>query len=330
VSGHVPPPSPSGLDPMIARGLDEVDPVSRAAFFRDLGLRQADSRPGVGLRGDVPDILWRRVPAGSFRMGGDRLAMGAWPGRSIDLAADYWMAAYPTTVAHYRAFVEDGGYTERWRACWTKEGWRWKGDARQPEYWNDGARRISNHPVEVTWYAAVAYTQWLEEQRRAGKLVLPGAIPDGHVIRLADEAEWERAARYPDGRFFPWGNEYRSGCANIDETSYYDKGGPYYLGQKTAVGIYRIGRHPDLDLYDLSGNVVEWCLTQWSEPGYSATNDREGIGYRVLRGGNWSSGQQFARAASRWWGDPDPDDQYDPAQGFRVVVGGPLRSLGSR
>ena len=111
---------------MIERALSEPDPAARAQFFDTLGLRQADPRPGVALRNGLPDLLWRRVPAGSFWMGGDLHALGAWTGRSINLPSEFWMAAYPVTVAQYQAFVDDAGYSGRWRACWTSAGWAWK------------------------------------------------------------------------------------------------------------------------------------------------------------------------------------------------------------
>src|SRR5262249_14967312 len=121
-----------------------------------------------------------------------------------------------------------------------------------------------------------------------------------------------------DGRLFPWGNVYQSGLANIDETAYRDRVGPHYLGRLTAVGLYPPGA---LGIYDLSGNASEWCLTTWNEAGYTADNSPDAVAHRVVRGGHYHQGTQFARGASRTWGDPDPDDQYDPSQGFRMVIG---------
>src|SRR6266446_10410017 len=154
---------------VIERALAETDPAARARFFDELGLKQADVRPGVGLRDGLPDLLWRRVPAGSFWMGGDPLALGAWPGRSIAVTSDYWTAAYAVTVAQYAGFMHDGGYSERWRTCWTSAGWAWKQHygLEAPMDWESplAAERISNHPVEVTWYEAYAYARLLEALR---------------------------------------------------------------------------------------------------------------------------------------------------------------------
>ena len=96
---------------MIEAALAEPDPLTRAHRFDELGLQHADTRPGVGLRDGLPDLLWRNVPAGSFWMGGDPLALGAWPGRLIDLTGSLFMAAYPVTVAQFQAFIDAGGYT---------------------------------------------------------------------------------------------------------------------------------------------------------------------------------------------------------------------------
>jgi formylglycine-generating enzyme required for sulfatase activity len=317
--------------PVIDRALVQLDPVARARFFDDLASRDADTRPGIGLHAGRPDLLWRGVPPGRVRLGGDPLALYPWAGRRVDLPHPWWMAAYPVTVDQYQAFIDADGYTDRWRHCWTAIGWGWKQRYNQgagldePLEWSRRAQtRRGTHPVEVGWYEAVAFAAWLESLRRAGVLPVPADAPPAHVIRLPDEAEREWAARYPDGRLFPWGDAYQPGAANIDETAYGQVVGPTRLGRLTAVGIYPLGRQSALDIYDLSGNASEWCQTAWKEAGYSGDNDLRAVGYRVVRGGHLHNGIQFARSASRSWGDPDPDDQYDPSNGFRVVLGPPL------
>ncbi len=91
----------------------------------------------------------------------------------------------------------------------------------------------TNHPVVgVTWYEAYAYTQWLDEQRRQGKLTLPGEVPAHYVIRLPRECEWEKAARYPDGRLWPWGNTWDPTRLNWEGSE---------IGRTSAVGIFPNG-----------------------------------------------------------------------------------------
>ncbi len=68
---------------------------------------------------------------------------------------------------------------------------------------------------------------------------------------MATEQQWERVARGTDGREYPWGDEYQSGYANINEKQY--KAGPYYLEQTSSVGMYDFAGSPE-GIQDLSGN----------------------------------------------------------------------------
>ena len=105
----------------------------RAAAGRTLG-RLGDPRPGVGLRPDgLPDIAWCDVPAGEFIMGNtkqtdDMAYDDEAPQHTEQIRDPYRISKYPITNAQFDAFVQDGGYTDKWRACWTAAGWAWKGD----------------------------------------------------------------------------------------------------------------------------------------------------------------------------------------------------------
>jgi formylglycine-generating enzyme required for sulfatase activity len=137
----------------------------------------------------------------------------------------------------------------------------------------------ANHPRErVSWYQAVAFCRWLTARLHAGTLPVDGISGDArqYVITLPHEYEWEAAARYPDGRFYPWGADFDPEKANTDEGK---------IGGTTAVGIYPAGRQPQLDLYDLSGNVWEWCRNKYGKPDDDRV-DAGGDG-RALRGGSW-------------------------------------------
>ena len=108
-------------------------------------------------------------------------------------------------------------------------------------------------PMEtVSWHEAMAFCAWITARLRQA-----GTLPDGTVVRLPTEWEWERAARGTDGRAFPWRGRYEAGRANIDET--WDLLGeesvePHYLGRTSAVGIYPHGEAP-YGALDMSGNV---------------------------------------------------------------------------
>ena len=146
------------------------------------------------------------------------------------------------TNAQFQCFIDDSGYeADKW----------WIDLERQsPERprWDYG-----NHPREmVSWYKATAFCRWLTARLRAA-----GKLSSNEEVRLPTELQWERAARGTDVREYPWGEGYQPGCANIDETD--KNGGPYYLRQTSAVGIYPQSASP-CGALDMAGNVWEWCL----------------------------------------------------------------------
>ncbi|MCB1739801.1 MAG: SUMF1/EgtB/PvdO family nonheme iron enzyme [Gammaproteobacteria bacterium] len=226
-----PPPAP-GVSSEQRQLLDKLnDPGTPPARRLEIGDRLAeigDPRPGVGLdeRG-LPDIDWVVVPAGPFNYGDGKTS------RTRKLET-FHLARYAVTNAQYDAFIEAGGYDDdRW----------WHGLARRIEAPEPGEWSIANRPREtVSWYEAVAFCRWLSERL-------------GYEVRLPSEVEWEKGARGEDGRAYPWGSEYRSGYANVDETE--TKSGPHYLRQTTAVGVYPQGESP-YGLADMAGNVWEW------------------------------------------------------------------------
>jgi formylglycine-generating enzyme required for sulfatase activity len=119
--------------------------------------------------------------------------------------------------------VRDGGYSDKWRSCWTQAGWQWKGDRSEPDKYG-GVFDLPNHPaVVVSWYEALAFCNWLGQKL-------------GMAVSLPTEAQWERAARGTDGRTYPWGEEITPNHANYDETG---------IAATTAVGIFPRGANPE-------------------------------------------------------------------------------------
>ena len=271
----------------VARGA--LPPVDRAAAGDALAI-MGDDRPGVGLRPDgLPDIAWCDVPAGEFVMGdgSDR--------HREPMPQPYQISKYPVSNAQYTAFVRDGGYTERWRGCWTQDGWKWKGKRTEPDKYG-GVFDLPNHPVVVvTWYEATAFCNWLSER-------------SGLKVMLPSEAQWEKAARGTDGRVYPWGEKLTPDHANYADTN---------IDSTSAVGIFPQGTSP-CGALDMSGNVWEWCGTK-SRNKYKTLedNDPEGTDMRVLRGGAFDDGAEDVRCAVRDWISP-----YDRLRnlGFRLVA----------
>jgi len=303
---------------LLAEG--QLPAVERAAAGRALA-RLGDPRPGVGLRGDgLPDIVWCDVPAGPFMMGSaddDKMAYGdEKPQRQVNLPA-FRITKYPVTNAQFATFVRAGGYAEKryWTAAAQEQVW----SAGQVKAWNDDALRqspydfgepfnLDNHPVVgVTWYEAVAFCRWLTEQLRRR-----GELGDNEEVVLPSEAQWEKAARGPDGRIYPWGNDPDPNRANYTDTG---------IGTTSAAGCFPGGVSP-YGVEDLSGNVWEWCRTKWEDSyqEYRGDGDLEGDDGRVLRGGAFRDPDVGVRCAFRSNFYPSGRGGY---LGFRVVAASP-------
>ena len=161
-------------------------------------------------------------------------------------------------------------------------------------------------PVErVSWDDAVAFCKKLSE--------LPEEKKAGRVYRLPTEAEWEYACRAGTKTAFHYGDSLSSKQANFDGNDPYggaDKGP--YLARTAKVGSYAPNA---FGLYDMHGNVWEWCQ-DWYDENYYKNSPREDppgpaqTSYRVFRGGI----REVIAAIKEWW---------KPAQtSYRVVRGG--------
>ena len=160
--------------------------------------------------------------------------------------------------------------------------------------------------VEITWYGASAFAEFLNTLLGTDK------------YRLPTEAEWEFAAR---GGKQSNGYTY-SGSNTIDDVAWYwdnstNSENDMYNGKGThIVGTKQAN---ELGIYDMSGNVFEWCSDWYSSSYYSSSLSTDPTGptsgsYRVLRGGSWSYSACYCRVAFRY---AHPCSYYD--NGFRIV-----------
>lgn len=298
-----------GLAQALVAAVAHTQPTMRLRAGKTLSAL-GDPRPGVLLRPDgLPDIAWVLIPKTDPQTGkGDWIYQDG----KRQPEPDFWIARYPITFAQFQAFLDapDGfGQAEWWQGLAASQADRSSPGEQRFQHWN--------HPRErVSWYDAIAFCRWLTAQARKTPDLLPAALQGSRdcQITLPTEWQWEKAARGHEGREYPWGQGYRSGWANVDETE--KKDGPYYLQQTSAVGMYP-HTAPDASPYgvaDLSGNVWEWCLNEYEKP---ERVQPEGSELRVLRGGSWLG--YPAAAASALRDSNDPYLRFDHL-GFRVVL----------
>ena len=236
-----------------------------------------DPREGVGVVDGLPDLAWGGVvPPGKYTIGDKRNSNSSV--RRITITNDYQLAKYSVTYAQFQCFVEAKDFGDaKWWEGMPQDASKLRLDPRFP---------YSNCPrVDVTWYQAVAFCRWLDNKLG----------DEEYQIRLPHEYEWEVAVKYGHLRAYPWGeDEFDHAKANTDEGK---------LRQTTAVGLYSHGRQPILDLYDLSGNVWEWCQNKYKNRTQTKV-DASGAS-RVLRGGSWFDPLVRTRAAFRLNLHPD-------------------------
>ena len=280
----------------------------------------------------IPDDMVL-IPAGPFIMGSDKvdteglqhqyglvdpLYLNEHPRHQVILQ-DYLIDKYEVSNGKYKAFVTD------MKAQARQQG----GDYQEPQYWIQNGYNVSDDKLrsedldtlrwiatqyfkldmdttkmskealltelfkiqrhrdtlavaEVNWYDAYSYCQW------AGK-------------RLPSEAEWEKAARGPDGLEYPWGNEWDAAKTNTGEQQDNDE-------SVMPVGSMPADKSP-YGVYDMAGNVSEW-VDDWFQayPGSDYRHAAYGDIHKVVRGGGSGAGHYalsiFYRGARRNHADP--------------------------
>ena len=201
------------------------------------------------------------IPAGEFQMGSNDGEDDEKPVHKVYLDA-FYMDKYEVTNAQYRRFVQATGHSE-------PEGRAYVDGEKRSDFrpWSDSRFNGDSQPVVcVGWDDAQAYAKW------AGK-------------RLPTEAEWEKAARggLTDEKY-PRGDSITHDDANYSGTS-----GKDVWSETAPVGSFDPNGY---GLYDMAGNVWEWCADGYYSSYYSMSPERNPTGpntgfVRVLRGGSW-------------------------------------------
>lgn len=242
------------------------------------------------------------VPAGSFEMGSNDYHSEK-PIHRVTFARGFWIGKYPVTIAQYAQFLQATHHTA-------------------PHPWRDIHFNAARQPVVgVDWNDAQAYCQWANDM-----LKREGTLPpiDGEQIVLPSAAQWEYAARGPESRTYPWGNEPPTReLANFDDLR--DRTTPVDHFPQGASWVGAL---------DMAGNVREWCEDHWHENYLEAPHDgmpwtenpsvsgywkqaENPLNIRVLKGGGWDDTAAAIRPATRsCWRTRD----WERSWGFRLAM----------
>ncbi|MFN0196500.1 MAG: SUMF1/EgtB/PvdO family nonheme iron enzyme, partial [Planctomycetaceae bacterium] len=227
------------------------------------------------------------------------------PVRTIRLSRDFHISAYEVTQREYRLLMEDN-----------------------PSYFStlgEGSKKVGDEltdhfPVEsVTWTDAVEFCRKLNE--------LPEEIAAGRTYRLPTEAEWEYVCRAGKDAPYSTGAALSSKQANFNGTASVQGAEPGpFLERTAAVGSYAPN---DWGVFDMHGNVAEWCQDWYSPKAYEdpvfedpvgpqpeKPEDEKALESRVIRGGSWSELGFECRSSRRYRIRP-----YEKSRlvGFRVI-----------
>ena len=246
------------------------------------------------------------IQGGTLRIGNNIGESDEKPMHSVTLS-DFNIGKYEVTLDQFKKFADETGYKtdadiDGGSDIWFKNKWvkragvNWKCDV-------EGNIRIQseyNHPViHVSWNDAVAYCDWLSKK-------------SGRSYRLPTEAEWEYAAK--------GGNKNKgyafSGSKKIGNVAWFlenSGSNTHPVGQKQA---------NDLGLFDMCGNVWEWCSDWYGSDYYKGSPASNPVGPssgidHVFRGGSWCNLPQRCHNSFRSFNYPDYRCSY---VGFRLVL----------
>ncbi len=226
------------------------------------------------------------IQGGVFDMGSNSGENDEKPVHSVEVSS-FYIGKYEVTNKEYKEYKPD-----------------------HSSYFSD-----DNYPVEcVSWNDAIAYCNWLSDKEGlnrcysgSGDKIVMDMTRDGY--RLPTEAEWEYACRAGSKKEYYWGN-------SID-------GSYCWYSDNSGKKVHPVGQKKpnNFGLYDMSGNVWEWCWDWYGKSYYSGSPSSNPSGpssgsFHVVRGGCWNGNAGSCRLANRNFNKPG---YYDGGLGFRVV-----------
>jgi formylglycine-generating enzyme required for sulfatase activity len=270
-------------------------------------------------------MKFTRIEAGEFLMGSPSTEEGRVPDREtqhkVKLTKPFLMGIHHVTRGQFAAFVKDAGYRtdaqkDGWAYCLSADGT--KDESVAGASWEKpGFDQTDDHPVvEVSWNDAQAFCRWLGKK-------------EGKKYRLPTEAEYEYACRAGTHTAYFWGDNPDGGqgfanCADLTAGEKFPHWTTFNWRDgfvlTSPVGSFKPN---PWGLYDMTGNVFQWCSDYYGPYGDADAIDPSGpvqgdaSSLRVQRGGSWDSHPPACRAASRFGNPPDFRIDY---VGFRVCL----------
>ncbi len=250
-------------------------------------------------------LVLRRIPAGTFMMGSPEDELGRESNemqREVMLTQDFYMGVFPVTQKQWERVMGD------WPSYFSNEDYRDARPVEQVNYFDIRENADSNSAISPNW----------PQSAEAGASSFVGRLRAKTGLTTLDlptEAQWEYACRAGTATALNSGSNLTAmtSCPNMDEVGRYGENHPGGYSTSSSVstdgGTAKVGSYlPNAwGLYDMHGNVWEWCL-DWYTSSPPGTTDPVGAASgssRVLRGGSWYSHARYCRSALRMNFTPD-------------------------
>lgn len=267
-----------------------------------------------------------RIPAGVFLMGNNESkdAMkksfphydpsriegldDEYPAHKVRITQPFYIGTHEVSIGQFKKYLERSGHTtdsdSDGTGAWgyTPKTNTFEGRKLEYSWRNPGFPQLDSHPViNVTWFDAVRFCDWLSKT-------------EGRKYRLPTEAEWEYACRAGSTTRFNFGDDSEqltrfAACYDAETGKVFPDWLPFATSSSdkfsftAPVGSFKPNAW---GLYDMHGNVWEWC-SDWHDANYysiSPTDDPQGPvdgEVKVRRGGSWHTWSFYCRSSFRNW-----------------------------